>query len=50
MIQKQVKFIPKPEDHKNLSKKGYTHVDPKILIKILAGWGSRMEPFESYKS
>lgn len=37
----------KPEDHKNLSKKGYTHVDPKILIKILKaeGGAAGMEPF-----
>ena len=37
----------KPEDHKNLAEKGYTHVNPKILIKVLKaeGGAAGMEPF-----
>ena len=37
----------KPEDHVNLDKKGHTHVDPKILIKVLKdeGGAAGMEPF-----
>ena len=37
----------KPEDHESLAKKGYTHVDPKILIKVLRkeGGAAGLEPF-----
>ena len=37
----------KEKDHKDLAKKGYTHVDPKILIKVLKdeGGASGIEPF-----
>ena len=37
----------KLEDHENLAKKGYTHVNPKILIIVLKdeGGAAGMEPF-----
>ena len=37
----------KVEDHENLAKKGYTHVNPKILIKVLKdeGGAAGMKPF-----
>ena len=37
----------KPEDHERLAKKGYTHVDPAVLRKVLKdeGGASGMDPF-----